>query len=233
MPLTVTLEKVGTDQARAKVLAGAPFAVDIPVAPVNGTLAGGATMLRVETGAVDGAPVTVTRTAGTTAAVTVDVDLSTPPTLPTNHTGYAFAKATTGLPATILPEFESEPGVEGQFRLAPETVDDYADDTEGHLNGHVGRVEVFHAERWGTVSDDGLLRTGNEATALVCQAMGYETGEFASGYGQPGVPSQPSGPRRSGRTPAERPRGSGWWRGCGCVRPGFPRRSAHSRRLRP
>ena len=86
------------------------------------------------------------------------------------------------------------PGVEGQFRLAPDTVEGYSDDTLGRLNGHVGRAEVFHAGRWGTVSDDGLLRTDNEASALVCQAMDYTTGEFASGYGQPGVPSQPSGP---------------------------------------
>ena len=84
-------------------------------------------------------------------------------------------------------------GDEGQFRIAPDTVDDYSDDELDRVNGHVGRVEVFHAERWGTVSDDGLLRTGNEASALLCQAMGYATGEFASGYGQPG-PSQPSGP---------------------------------------
>ena len=85
------------------------------------------------------------------------------------------------------------PGDEGQFRLNPDTVEGYSDDALGRLNGHVGRAEVFHAERWGTVSDDGLLRTGNEASALVCQAMDYDTGEFASGYGQPGVPSQPFG----------------------------------------
>ena len=80
LPLTVTLEKVGTDRVRAKVREGAPFTVDIPVTLVDGTLAGGATMLRVEAGAVDGTPLTVTRTAGT-AAVTVDVDLNTQPAL--------------------------------------------------------------------------------------------------------------------------------------------------------
>ena len=104
MQLTVTVEKVGTNQVRAKVLAGAPFAVDIPVTLVDGTLAAGATTLRVAAGAVEGTALTVTRAAGTTDAVTVDVDLSTPPTLPSKeHRGYAFAKATTGLPATILP----------------------------------------------------------------------------------------------------------------------------------
>ena len=104
MELTVTVEKVGTNQVRAKVLAGAPFAVAIPVTPVNGTLAGSVTELGVAAGAVDGTAVTVTRTAGTTAAVTVDVDLTTQPTLPSGHRGYIFKKATTNLPATILPD---------------------------------------------------------------------------------------------------------------------------------
>ena len=103
LPLTVTVENVAGDRVRAKVLAGAPFAVEIPVTVVDGTLAGGATALGVAAGSVEGTAVTVTRTAGTTAAVTVDVDLSTQPTLPTGHTGYTFVKSTSGLPATVLP----------------------------------------------------------------------------------------------------------------------------------
>ena len=109
MELTVTVEKVGTNQVRAKVLAGAPFAVEFSVTPVNGTLEGSVTVLGVAVGAVEGSPVTMTRTDGTTAAVTVDVDLSTQPTLPMalgfpTHKGYIFKKATTNLPATILPD---------------------------------------------------------------------------------------------------------------------------------
>ena len=104
MELTVTVEKVGTNQVRAKVLAGTPFAVDIPVTLVNGTLTGSVTVLGVAAGEVVGAPVTMTRTAGTTTAATVDVDLSTQPTLPSNHMGYEFKKATANLPATILPD---------------------------------------------------------------------------------------------------------------------------------
>ena len=38
LPLTVTLEKVGADRVRAKVPAGAPFAVDIPVTPAAVTV---------------------------------------------------------------------------------------------------------------------------------------------------------------------------------------------------
>ena len=104
LPLTVTLEKVGEDRVRAKVLAGAPFAVAIPVTPANGTLAGGVTMLTVAAGSVESAAVTVTRTEGTTAAVTVDVDLTNQPSLPPFHLGYFFARAPSGLPAVILPE---------------------------------------------------------------------------------------------------------------------------------
>ena len=103
MPLAVTVEKVGTDQVRVKVLAGAPFAVDIPVTVANGALVGGAAELGVATGSVESTSVTVTRTAGTTAAVTADVDLTTPPSLPERHGGYVFARASSGLPAEILP----------------------------------------------------------------------------------------------------------------------------------
>ena len=102
LPLTVTVEKSGTDQARAKVLAGAPFAVNFTATVANGVLAGGATALGVAQGSVEGAPVTVERTSGTTESVTVDIDLSTQPSLPTNHQGYEFVKATSGLPAGIL-----------------------------------------------------------------------------------------------------------------------------------
>ena len=87
LPLTVTVEKVGTDEARAKVLAGAPFAVDFTPTVVNGSLAASDTKLAVAAGSVEGTAETVTRTSGTTEPVTVDIDLSTQPTLPTNHSG--------------------------------------------------------------------------------------------------------------------------------------------------
>ena len=126
MPLTVTLEKVGTDGVRAKLLAGAPFAVDIPVTVVDGTLAGSATALSVAAGSVDGTPLTVTRTTGTTAAVTVNVDLSTQPMLPSGHQGYEFVKATRGLPATILPDPITPPTVESvAVKSAPQSENGY------------------------------------------------------------------------------------------------------------
>ncbi len=112
LPLTVTVEKVGTDQARAEVLAGAPLAVAFKATVANGSLAGGATTLGVAAGSVEGTPVTVTRTSGTTESVTVDIDLSTQPSLPTNHQGYEFVKATSGLPATILPAVGMTPTID-------------------------------------------------------------------------------------------------------------------------
>ena len=134
MPLTVTVEKVGTGQVRAKVLVGAPFTVDIPVTVENGKLAGDATALSVPAGSVEGTPVTVTRTAGTAAAVTVDVDGDRllPSLLPTDrpgspvvffavsgHQGYLFARAASGLPKEILAALEA-PAAPTNFTAAPD-----------------------------------------------------------------------------------------------------------------
>ena len=131
LPLTVTVEKVGTDQARAKVLAGAPFAVDFTATVANGSLAGGATTLGVAVGSVDGTPVTVTRTAGIMAAVTVDIDLTTQPTLPAgSHSGYEFEKAPSGLPATILPTAGNNAPVFAEASETRELAENSAADTD-------------------------------------------------------------------------------------------------------
>ena len=101
LALTVTLEKFGTDQVRAKVPAGAPAAVAFTPVVVNGALAGSATALSVLAGAVEGEAVTVERTSG--AAATVDIDLTTQPSLPVRHTGYIFAKAAGSEPLEFPP----------------------------------------------------------------------------------------------------------------------------------
>ncbi len=192
MQLTVTVEKVGTDQARAKVLAGAPFAVDIPVTLVDGTLAGSVTVLSVAAGEVYGTAVTVTRTAGTTAAVTVDVDLTTQPTLPVDHSGYIFVKAATGLPETILPgsgtpaaptNFRTTPG-DGQVALAWD-----APVSGSGVTGHEYRYKTTGTyTSWTAITDSGVGgATGVTVTGLTnAEAYTFElravnaTGEGAA-----------------------------------------------------
>ena len=73
LPLAVSLEQVGTDQVKAVAPIGAPFEIVLPISVTNGGLSGGATTLTIPAGSVASAPLTVVRTPGTTAAVTVDI----------------------------------------------------------------------------------------------------------------------------------------------------------------
>ena len=165
-PLTVTVEKVGTDQVRAKVLAGAPFAVDIPVTVANGSLPSSATTLAVPAGAVEGTPVTVTRTEG--EAVTVDVDLSTQPTLPTNHSGYEFEKAVSGLPAAILPAVPEVDDVE--ITSTPVL------DTDTYGAGERIEVSVTFSEAVNATSDtDFVLSMGRKQRMPLVDGSGTTT----------------------------------------------------------
>ncbi len=168
MPLAVTVEKVGTDQVRAKVLAGAPFAVDIPVTVANGALVGGAAELGVAAGSVESNSVTVTRTAGTTAAVTADVDLTTPPSLPERHGGYVFARASSGLPVEILPTVPTITDV------AITSTPVLATDTYGF--GETIRITVTFSEAVVVTGDPVLtFELGNSGAAREVDAA-YESG---------------------------------------------------------
>ncbi len=91
LSLTVSLEKVGADQVKAVAPAGAPFDLVLPLTVTNGSISGGATTLTIPAGSLDSQPLTVTRTSGTTAAVTVDI--GTLPGLPANHSGYELVKS--------------------------------------------------------------------------------------------------------------------------------------------
>ena len=117
LPLAVTLERnPDAAEIRAVVLTAAPFAVPLSVSVANGGLAGGAATITVPAGARESAWVGVTRTAGTTGAVTADIDLTTQPTLPYTssvnlHRGYAFVKSATDLPLTVLRGAPDAPSV--------------------------------------------------------------------------------------------------------------------------
>ncbi len=100
MPLTVSLEKVGVNQFKATAPAGAPFAIILPVSVANGSISGGATTLTIPQGGVESTSRTVTRTSGTTGAVTVDIG-NPLPGLPTRHRGYEPVKSA-NLPLTIF-----------------------------------------------------------------------------------------------------------------------------------
>ena len=150
LPLSVTLvtlENVGSDQVRqvrAEVLAGAPFTVDIPVTVANGALDGDATELRVAAGSVEGTPVTVTRTPGTTAPVTVDIDLTIQPSLPGDHDGYIFVVEGADLPADTSTRGEVE--VDGYAARGAIAAPAAGRNDEGEITGYTFDTDWFAVE---------------------------------------------------------------------------------------
>lgn len=99
LPLNVSLEKIGADQFKAVAPTGAPFDVVLPLSVTNGIISGGATTVAISRGSVESQPLTVTRTSGTTAAVTVNI--GTLPGLPNGHFGYVLVKSS-DLPLEIF-----------------------------------------------------------------------------------------------------------------------------------
>ena len=99
LQITVTLEKVGENQLKAVVPAGATFDIVLPVSVSNGNLDESATTLSISKGSTESNTVTISRTSGTTAAVTANI--GTLPSLPSNHYGYALSKSDT-LPIEVI-----------------------------------------------------------------------------------------------------------------------------------
>ena len=94
--LEVSLRSAGPGRFRAVAPSGAPFDIELPVSVTNGSI--DPTSLTIPAGALESAALTVTRTAGTTAAVTVDIgDL---PGLPSGHRGYDLIKV--AVPLTVI-----------------------------------------------------------------------------------------------------------------------------------
>ena len=101
LPVAVFLEKVGEDGIKAVASTGAPFGLTVEVGVENGETAGGESEveLSIAAGAEESGAVSVTRTAGTTGAVTAAIAGFS--SLPTNHDGYEL---TAGGELQVLPE---------------------------------------------------------------------------------------------------------------------------------
>ncbi len=99
LPLTVSLQKVADGQFKAVAPAGAPFEIVLPLIVTNGSINSGATTLTIPAGNVESEPLTVTRTAGTTATVTVDIGTLPRPAF--GHTGYELVKSA-DLPLAVI-----------------------------------------------------------------------------------------------------------------------------------
>ena len=116
LPITVSLKTVEAGQFTATVHTGAPFNITLPLSVTNGSISGGADSITVSTGSLESEPLTVTRTAGTTAAVTVDIGDPLPdsPLWPP-HRGYALVKSATDLPLEVI---SAVPGAPSQTAVA-------------------------------------------------------------------------------------------------------------------
>ena len=97
--ITVTLEKVGSDQFKVVVPTGAPSDIVVPVSATNGSLTGDVTTLTVSKGSIESTAVTVSRIENTTAAVTANI--GTLPGLPQNHYGYMLSESN-DLPLEVI-----------------------------------------------------------------------------------------------------------------------------------
>ncbi len=125
LQLTVSLEKVGENQIKAVALVGAPFDIVMPINVVNGSIDG--TTLTISTGNVESESLTVTRTPGTTAAVTVDI--ATLPSPLSGHTGYVLVKSNQR-PLEVFEDINIAP----VFIEGTSTARNVAENTEADVN---------------------------------------------------------------------------------------------------
>ena len=129
LSLPVSLVKVAGGQFKAVAPTGAPFRMALPLSVANGSIDGGITSVTIPKGSVESRTLTVTRTAGTTAAVTVDIGSSLP-SLPASHQGYAIMKSS-DLPLTVIAATETSPPV---FNTGLNTTPEIAENTTAGTN---------------------------------------------------------------------------------------------------
>ncbi len=106
LPLLVTLEKVEEGNFKVIVPSGAPFDIEIRLNVTNGELNIESNSITISAGSVESDVITITRTDGVNAAVTVDVDILS--NLPFGHLGYFLAKSE-ALPLEVINATNSAP----------------------------------------------------------------------------------------------------------------------------
>ena len=99
LPITISLELTAAGQFRASAHTGAPFEMTLSLQVVNGSISSGATSIVIPRGRLQSDVLTVTRTAGTTAAVTVDI--VSLPALPLKYSGLTLVKSA-DLPLQVI-----------------------------------------------------------------------------------------------------------------------------------
>ena len=98
LSLTVSLKQIEAGQFKATVHTGALPNMTVTVSVVNGSIDGGSNSIPIPRGKIESETFTVTRTTGTTDAVSVDIE-----TLPqvSRFAGYEYVKST-DLPLTVI-----------------------------------------------------------------------------------------------------------------------------------
>ena len=90
-PLTVMLQKVGTNQVKVVTPTAAPFTMVLPLSFTNGIGADNISSATIPIGTSESSQLTVLRQTNTSDAVTVD--FGSMPSLPSGHTGYTITKS--------------------------------------------------------------------------------------------------------------------------------------------
>ena len=91
LPIAVSLQRAGASRFMAKAHTGAPFDIVLSIRIANGTIDGGTSSITIHRGRVESDVFRVSRTPGTTSAVSVDIEQLPPPH--TLHTGYTLVKS--------------------------------------------------------------------------------------------------------------------------------------------
>ena len=89
----MSLEQIEENQFKATAPTGAPFNIVLPFSITNGTVDGAANTVMIPAGSIESEPLVVTRTPGTSDAITVDIVAL--PELPIGHYGYSLVEPST------------------------------------------------------------------------------------------------------------------------------------------